>query len=128
VRVREGDRVVAGETLAVVDSRPQAAQARSAAAALTVAQAQARQADLAARAAAADQRNAVHQAQLALNAARLDRDNSVKQARIALSTAETELGKLRAGARPQEIAQTSYDKMVLGYRNGLFPLTDALNA
>jgi HlyD family secretion protein len=105
VRVREGDRVVAGETLAVVDSRPQAAQARSAAAALTVAEAQARQADLAARAAASDQRSAVHQAQLALNAARLDRDNSVKQARIALSTAETDLGKLRAGARPQEIAQ-----------------------
>jgi HlyD family secretion protein len=105
VRVREGDRVVAGETLAVVDSRPQAAQARSAAAALTVAEAQARQADLAARAAASDQRSAVYQAQLALNAARLDRDNSVKQARIALSTAETELGKLRAGARPQEIAQ-----------------------
>jgi RND family efflux transporter MFP subunit len=105
VRVREGDRVVAGETLAIVDSRPQAAQARSAAAGLTVAQAQARQSDLAARAAATDQRNAVHQAQLALNAARLDRDNSVRQARIALNTAQTDLGKLRAGARPQEIAQ-----------------------
>src|SRR4051794_18502283 len=32
VKVREGDRVVAGETLALVDSRPQQAQARSAAA------------------------------------------------------------------------------------------------
>jgi outer membrane protein TolC len=28
----------------------------------------------------------------------------------------------------QEIAQISYDKTVLGYRNGLFPFTDVLNA
>jgi RND family efflux transporter MFP subunit len=105
VRVREGDRVTAGETLALVDSRPQEAQARSAAAGLTAAAAQARQADLAARAAATDQRNGVRQARLALAAARFDRDNSVRQARIALRTAETDLRKLRAGARPQEIAQ-----------------------
>src|SRR5262249_34356496 len=39
------------------------------------------------------------------DAARLDRDSSAKQARIALSSAETDLGKLRTGARPQEIAQ-----------------------
>jgi RND family efflux transporter MFP subunit len=105
VLVREGDRVVAGETLAVVDSRAQEAQARSAAAALTTAEAQARQADLDARAAATDQKNAVHQAQLALHAAVLDRDNSVKQASIALKTAETDRGKLKAGARQQEVAQ-----------------------
>jgi HlyD family secretion protein len=105
VRVREGDRVVAGEALAVVDSRAQEAQARSAAAALTTAEAQARQADLDARAAATDQKNAVHQAQLALHAARLDRDTTVKQAKIALSSAKTDLSKLQNGARPQERVQ-----------------------
>lgn len=110
VRAREGDRVTAGETLALVDSRPQEAQARSAAAALTVAEAQARQADIAARAAAADQKNGVRQAQLALAAARLDRDNGIKQAQIALNAAQTNQSKLKFGARPQEIAQA--DQMV----------------
>src|SRR5262249_49666567 len=84
-RGREGDRVAAGQVLAVVDSRPQEAQARSAAAALTTAETQARQAELAARAAAADQTSAVHQARLAFTAAQLDRENSVKQAQIALT-------------------------------------------
>src|SRR5207245_7238123 len=61
------------------DLRPQQAQARSAAAALTAAGAQARQADLAARAAATDQRNAVRQARLTLDAARFDRENAVRR-------------------------------------------------
>jgi RND family efflux transporter MFP subunit len=102
VPVREGDRVATGQVLAVLDSRAQAAQVRSAAAALTAAEAQARQANLDARAAATDQSNAVRQAKLALDAARLDRETTVKQARIALSSAKTDLGKLRAGARQQE--------------------------
>lgn len=105
VRVREGDRVATAQVLAIVDSRPQEAQAASAAAALAAAETQARQADLATRAAAADQASAEHLARLALEAARLDRDTTVKQAQIALNGAETELAKLRAGARPQEIAQ-----------------------
>jgi RND family efflux transporter MFP subunit len=102
VPVREGDRVSAGDVLAVLDSRAQAAQARSASAGLTAAEAQARQADLDARAAATDQKNAVRQAQLALDAARLDRETTVKQAKIALSSAQTDRGKLQTGARQQE--------------------------
>lgn len=87
VQVREGDRVRRGQILAVIDSRVQNAQARSAASALTVSQLQARQANLAAQAAATDQSSAVEVAQLDLD------------------MAETELQKLRNGARPQEIAQ-----------------------
>jgi HlyD family secretion protein len=105
VRVREGDHVTRGEILAVVGSGPQAAQARSAAVAVTAAEAQARQADIAANAAAADQANSVRQAELALSGARLDADNAIRQARIGLNSAQTDLAKLRAGARPQEIAQ-----------------------
>jgi RND family efflux transporter MFP subunit len=105
VRVREGDQVRAGEVLAVLDSRPQEAAARSAAAALTAAQDQARQASLDASAAATDQHNATRQAYLALHAAILDRDTSVRQAKIARSSAETDLLKLKNGARKQEIDQ-----------------------
>jgi len=105
VRVREGDRVIVGQTLATLENRPQQAQTSSAAAALTASEAQAQQAELAARAAATDQANAVHLARLALDAARLDRDNTIAQARTALDAAETDLRKTRAGARPQEIAQ-----------------------
>src|SRR5207244_3867862 len=105
VRVREGDAVRAGQVVAIVDNRPQQAQARSAAAALTASESQARGAALAAEAAASDQRNAVAQARLNLESAILDRDTAVKQARAALSAAETDLQKTRAGARPQEMAQ-----------------------
>lgn len=105
VFVREGDSVQAGEVVAIVDERPQQAQSLSAAAALRAAQAQAQQADLALKAAEAEQANAVQLAQLALKSAKLDRDNAVQQAKIDLETAQTELKKLLAGARPQEIAQ-----------------------
>ncbi|MFL5898458.1 MAG: efflux RND transporter periplasmic adaptor subunit, partial [Solirubrobacterales bacterium] len=105
VRVREGERVTRGQILAIVGSGPQAAQARSAAVAVTAAEAQARQADIAASAAATDQANTVRLAELAVSAARLDQENTVLQARTALHSAETDLAKLRAGARPQEIAQ-----------------------
>ena len=105
VRVREGDRVTAGEVIATLDNRPQQAQAQSARAALSVSEAQAQEAQLAARAAATDQGNSAKVAQLALDAARLDRDNGVKQAQNALQEAQTDLRKTQAGARPQEIAQ-----------------------
>lgn len=87
VRVREGDRVNAGQIIAIVDSRVQQEQARSAAAALRVSQLQAEQSDLAAQAAATDQAN------------------SVKAAQLELEAAGTELHKVGNGARPQEIAQ-----------------------
>lgn len=105
VRVREGDRVSQGQVVAVVDSRPQQAQARSAAAALTVSESQARQAAIAVRAAATDQANSVRLARLTLEAAQRDRDSAVTQARLALDAAQTDLRKTKAGARPQEIAQ-----------------------
>jgi len=52
-----------------------------------------------------DNRAVEAQAVLALRAARIDRDQSVKKALLDLETARTELRKLRAGARPQEVAQ-----------------------
>ena len=107
VRVREGDRVTAGQVIATVDNRPQQAQALSARAALSVSEAQARGAELAARAAATDQGNGVKVAQLALASARLDRTNAVQQAQNTLLAAQTDLRKTQAGARPQEIAQAN---------------------
>lgn len=87
VLVREGDRVKRGQLLAVIDSRVQNAQAMSAASALRVSELQAKQAKLAARVAATDQSSAV------------------EVARLELDIAQTELQKLKNGARPQEIAQ-----------------------
>src|SRR2546421_2749802 len=69
VRGREGGSVRAGQVIATVDNRPQQAQARSAAAALTASESQARSAALAAQAAASDQQNAVQQARLNLESA-----------------------------------------------------------
>src|SRR5207247_1961541 len=43
-------------------------------------------------------------------------------------TAQSSARQVEAVRVAQEIAQTSYEKTVLGYRNGLFPLTDVLNA
>jgi len=107
VLVREGDHVSAGQVVATLDSRVQEAQARSAAAALTAAEAQVRQSRIAATAAAEDQSSAVKLARLALRSAEIDRDTSVRNARTALSAAETDLRKVQAGARPQEIATAS---------------------
>lgn len=105
VLVREGDRVRQGQVVALIDSRPQQAQAQSAAAAYTAAESQAREAALAAQAAATDQTNGVRLARLALEAAQRDRDSAVAAARLDLETALTDLHKTQAGARPQEIAQ-----------------------
>jgi HlyD family secretion protein len=105
VRVREGDRVQAGQVVAVVDSRQQQAQALSASAAVTASQSQARQADLAVSALETDQNNAVRLAQLSLTAAQQDRVSSVQLAKNALEAAQTDLQKTKAGARPQELAQ-----------------------
>ncbi len=106
VLVREGDRVTAGQTVAVVDNRVGQAQARSAASALTVSQAQARQSELSVRALETDQANGVRLALLTLQAALLDRDSAIQQARTALLASQTDLQKTQAGARPQEIAQS----------------------
>jgi HlyD family secretion protein len=87
VLVREGDKVVAGQVVAVLDSRLQSAQALSASSALKVSEIQAQQAVLGAKASATDHSNAV------------------EVARLDMEVAQTELRKLENGARPQEIAQ-----------------------
>jgi HlyD family secretion protein len=89
VRVREGDRVTAGELIAMTDNRIQAAQAESANAALRASGLQAEQSNLEAQASKEDHASAVH------------------IARLELEIARTELKKVRAGARPQEIAQAA---------------------
>ncbi len=105
VYVREGDVVRQGQRLALVDNRPQQAQAQSARAAVRVAEVQARGSQLAAQAAGVDQSGAVRTNRLALDAAVLDRATQSRQAQNALDTAQTDLARIRAGARPQEIAQ-----------------------
>jgi RND family efflux transporter MFP subunit len=105
VSVREGEPVVAGQIVALLDNRQQKAQANSAAAALAAAQALAQESDTTARAAALDQNSAVRIARLALESAVADRNSSVLQAQNALAAARTDLQRVRSGARPQEIAQ-----------------------
>ena len=89
-----------------MDNRPQQAQEKSAGFALTTSEAQARQSELTARAAASDQQQAVKAAQAALDAAKVDRANAVQGAITALKAAQTDEARVRAGARPQEIAQS----------------------
>jgi HlyD family secretion protein len=105
VLVREGDHVSAGQLLAIIDNRPQQAQARSAGAAETAAQAQARQAELAARYARDEHAGSLKLARLVHESALAEKQTGVAQAEAALKSAEAELQKARAGARPQEIAQ-----------------------
>lgn len=105
IKVREGDRVTQNQLLAIVDNRPQQAAARSARVAVTVANVQAKSANLAAQAAAIDQSGAVRTATLALDAATIDKNAQVRLAQNSLDSAQTDLARLKAGARPQEIAQ-----------------------
>lgn len=87
VRVKEGEQVTAGQVVAILDNLVPNAQSASAVSALRVARIQAEQAKLQVEAAASDHTNAMRVAQLELQ------------------SAETELRKLRRGARPQEMAQ-----------------------
>ena len=98
VRVKEGDRVTAGGLLARIDTRALVAADQSAAAGAASAAATAAQTDLALRAARADQASAVRAARLAL-------DLAVADAKASVDGAAVDLQRLRAGARPQEIAQ-----------------------
>ncbi|CAN5393908.1 efflux RND transporter periplasmic adaptor subunit [soil metagenome] len=98
VGVKEGDRVVAGQLLARIDTRALVAQSQSAAAGAASASATADQSALSLKAAQADQEAAVRAAQLALEVA-------TAEGRSSIETAQADLRLLRAGARPQEIAQ-----------------------
>lgn len=98
VNFKEGDHVTAGQLLAKIDTRTLVAQGQSAIAGAASASATARQSDLAYQAAIADQRAAEVTAKLALEVAVADGKSTVDQAAL-------DLQKLKAGARPQEIAQ-----------------------
>ncbi len=105
VQVREGDRVLAGQVIAVVDNRPQQAGAASAAAALQSSQALANEARLTERAAAADHESTLRVVTLSLQTAKLDRDSAIRTAENSVQAAETDLAKTKNGPRLQEIQQ-----------------------
>ena len=98
VRVKEGDPVVAGALLARIDTRPLLAAKEGADAGAAAAEAAAEGSGLAYRAAQADGKAAVQAATSALAVARAE-------GRAGVQTAANDLQRLRAGARPQEIAQ-----------------------
>jgi len=98
IAVKEGDRVVAGQLLARVDARMLTAQSQSAEAGAASASASAIQTELALKASAADQEAAIKAARLAVDVALAEGNAGIDQASV-------ELQRLRAGARPQEIAQ-----------------------
>ena len=98
VLVKEGDSVKAGQVLARLDASVQVAQQQSAAVGVGVAAAQAAQSAATLRAANADFLASVKSAQLTLEATQIDRDSSVAAAKV-------DLDRVKAGARPQEIAQ-----------------------
>lgn len=105
ILVREGERVHSGQLVAVLENGLLQAQQKSAQSALSSASALANQSNLALHAAQQDHTSALALGELALTAAKLDRESSVKQAQIGLELARTDLAKLRAGARKQEIVQ-----------------------
>ena len=114
VRVREGDRVTAGQIVAVLDGRFGQAAAQSAAAGLSVTQAQARQSNTSANALEVDNKNSVRIANLAVASAKEELANGVKQAQTSLLSAQTDLAKTKAGARPQEIIQAEQATLQTG--------------
>ncbi len=105
ILVRDGDHVLAGQTLVIMDYRTSQALAQGAQAALLTAQAQAKEAGLAAKAAGIDQNSSLQLAKMNLQAAQASRTEQISLAKTALQAAETNLNKVLAGARPQEIAQ-----------------------
>ncbi len=105
VLVVEGQRVAAGQPVAVLDYRTQQAQAQGASAALTVAQQQAEEAQLAARAALQSQASNLQLAQQQLISAHQQCAQTIALAQTAVKTAEAELSRLQSGARPQQLEQ-----------------------
>ena len=72
---------------------------------MAAAQASSAQSALTAQLAASDQEGAVATAELGVSAAEVDREAQLAQAQATLASAQVDLQKLRAGARPQELAQ-----------------------
>lgn len=104
VLVREGDRVQAGQLVAIVDNRAAAAAERSAAANLAASLADERQAQLATQATQSDQANALRQAQLALQSAVTERNGVINQAENALRAAQSDDRKAVFGARTTDVS------------------------
>ncbi|MGI4790480.1 MAG: TolC family protein [Janthinobacterium lividum] len=74
----------------------------------------------------------IQEAQAALEGARAQVEAIRRQTIAAISaaylTAESRRRQVEAARTAQTIAQITYDKTTLGYRNGLFPLLQVLNA
>ena len=74
----------------------------------------------------------VQEAQAALNAAKTQVEIIRRQALAGVSaaylTAQSRRRQVASARTAQDIAQITYDKTTLGYRNGLFPLLQVLNA
>jgi len=104
VLVAEGDRVAAGQLLALVDNRSARAASRGAQAALSASQSDAQSAILSIRAAQSDQTNALRQAQLGLSSASTERDSAVRAAQVALRSAQSDLRKTQVGARARDVS------------------------
>jgi HlyD family secretion protein len=105
ISVREGDHVRAGQILAVVDTRALAAGAAAAKAATRVAESGAEQSRLESQAVATEQAASLAEAEAALRQAELERAASIEDAMNSVNSAEAELARVKASARPQEIAQ-----------------------
>ncbi len=104
VLVSEGDRVHAGQLVALLDNRSSQSAARSAAAALSASLADAQSAELATRAAQSDQANALRAARLGLQSAQTERDGAIRAAANALRGAESDARKAAVGARAGDVA------------------------
>ena len=98
VLVKEGDTVQAGQLLASIDRGVLSAQQSGAQAGATAASIQAKQSEINVQSAKADYESGLNTAHLALETAIAQRKNDVEQA-------QTDLDRLRAGARPLEISQ-----------------------
>ncbi len=74
----------------------------------------------------------VQEAEAALAGAQAQAQAARQAALIAVSgaylTAQASRQQVNAATEAEAVAQASYDKTVLGYRSGLFPLTDVLSA
>lgn len=119
VLVKDGDPVYAGEVVAVLDTSAVNAQTEGAAAALRAAEAEAAQ------------------AQVAVSAAKVNQSTAVQQAELTLQAAKTNLSKVLAGSRPQQIsaaasmvdqalatlssASAEYNRVNFLYKHGIAP-------
>jgi outer membrane protein len=74
----------------------------------------------------------VREAQAVVEQARAQAEAAQRTALVTVSaaylTAQSSRQQVQAAGVAQDTAQIAYDKTVLGYRNGLFPFTDVLNA